>query len=151
MKKVLSIFITLLILISAPVVHAQASFILGVGAGLLFGNSEAGIGSSPSVIYTMSRVSERVKQQLQVKQIIAGISINSYSKYKNYPGSDIGFSLRDNFDKALHAYNTNKRKKDPSLLKNYEILQVVRLFGPDGSLEKLLFTFIEKDKVISLD
>jgi len=154
MKKLLPIFVVLSMLVSVPIANAQGGFILGlVTGGLLFGDgTQTGAGNSANVMYTMARASERVKEPLQIRQVAIGVELYVADSYR--PGGDVVLTLEEEFGRAISIYNGQaKDYKKPPLksAETYEILQAARLFNERGQIGGILFTFIEKNKVIPLD
>jgi hypothetical protein len=153
MKRIMVVVMVLVLgFFAAPRANSQG-FVMGLFTGaLLFGDgSQAGSGGA-SVMYTMARASERVKDPLQMKQI--AMSIGLYVADSFVSGADTGLSLKEEFENAIGFFNEDAKRRKKTNLKgtdSYEIIQVVRLFNERGQIASLLFTFIEKGQVIPLD
>lgn len=141
MKKIFLVVLSAIVLFSfAPKANSQ-SFLLGMVTGaLLFGDGEQAGGGTGSVVYTLPRASERVKDPLGVRT-----SSTSASFSGNYNENN-GVTWRELFNKSIV---NEKKKYSPNDL---EILQIVRVINP-GNLEyaTFWFSYIEKEKVVPLD
>jgi hypothetical protein len=118
--------------------QAQVSFLLGMATGaILFGDgSEAGTSSS-TVLYTMAKVSDRVKNPLKVR---LACKMEDFHRYNSGGAGDgNGMSYEQLFRKAV---------KDSE---QFEILQIVRVIRPDSvSMAAIWFAYIEKLEVLPL-
>ena len=139
------ILAVLLIGFAASRAYAQASFLFGLGAGMLLGSGGDGTtvaAAGATVIYGTPRVSERVKDPLGIK--FASISVRPVSE-------DLGNgSFRLSKDVGITLFAMFARvEKNPE---RYEVLQVVRIFdGQYPYIAAFWFSYVPKESVIPLE
>jgi len=133
-KNWMAIIVAVVLAFSAVPVRAQTSFLLGTAFGaLLFGDGDH-TGTAATVIYTLPKASERVKNPLEIR--MASIQGSFAHRYSNYFGQR---TLRELFGESV---------KNPE---KYEIIQVVRVFtgeSPQGAA--IWFAYIEKESLLPL-
>jgi hypothetical protein len=118
--------------------QAQASFVLGMFAGaVLFGDGSTTGASSSTVLYTMTKVSDRIKSPLKVRLACFEVDFASYNNGRAEPGNCMSYEQL--FQKAVKESG------------QFEILQILRVIRPDRvSVAAIWFAYIEKSEVSPL-
>jgi hypothetical protein len=131
-KSLMAIIVVMVLAFSAVPAHSQTGVSGTTPGALLFGDGSYS-DTAATVIYTISNVSERVKNPLEIRMA------STWGCFKN---GDMGFTghptLRELFERAV---------KDSQ---KYEVLQVVRALSETSSYATIWFAYIEKESILPL-
>lgn len=131
----MAIFVIVVMVFGAVPAFSQAGFMAGLATGaLLFGDGDHP-GTAATVIYTLPKVSERVKNSLEIK-MVAIYGYFAPTPMEKHLGE---LSLQQIFDQAV-------KKSD-----KFVILQVARFIKGDYPVGAAIwFAYIEKENVLPL-
>ncbi|OHA13220.1 MAG: hypothetical protein A2909_01450 [Candidatus Tagabacteria bacterium RIFCSPLOWO2_01_FULL_39_11] len=136
MKKISVILVSVVFLIMATSNVARAEgFLFGLAAGVLLGGGDNASNSGAMIIYTMSHVSERVKDFSSIRF--------SSTPLLRFDEDNTQYGAR-----GKSIYNLFKNAEPNA--DNFEILQVVRVFDSPSNHASLWFAYIEKSSVLPL-